>query len=328
MMKILSEIADSYGLHELHKKFNENNQFYYGKNEVEKFKGDYSKFYAKPSLPKTYFEQENVKGDYIYGDYIKGKLKFLSEVKNGPTNIEAIFHYNICVSEKNKDINVILIHGWKSDLNRLNSIFSESFISKGYNIYSYVLPFHLERASKSSPYDCFFSSNVNRTLKSVQQSISDIRALISYIKDKNKGKIIIIGLSIGGAISNLLSEVEENIDLLISLFYGNNFAFSALETDAGKYIKKELLKNNFNSSLLNENWSIINSSLRKPIIDLDKILLVSGKYDKYVLNTDTDKLWENWGKPKRKILKCGHSGIKLCQKSIREETLKFIEERV
>lgn len=323
MMKILSEIADSYGLHELHKKFNENNQFYYDKNEVEKFNGDYSKFYAKPFLPKICFEEDNVKGNYK-----NGKLKFLSAIKNGTSNTQAIFYYNLCKADKNNKINVILIHGWKSNLDRLNSIFSECFMSKGYNIYSYVLPFHLDRVSKSSPYDCFFSSNVNRTLKSVQQSISDIRALISYIKDKNKGKIIIIGLSIGGAISNLLSEVEENIDLLISLFYGNNFAFSALETDAGKYIKKELLKNNFKSNLLNENWSIINSSLRKPIIDLDKILLVSGKYDKYVLNTDTDKLWEDWGKPKRKIIECGHSGIKLCQKSIREETLKFIEERV
>ncbi len=322
-MKIVSKIADSYGLHELYKKFNEKNQFYYDKNEVEKFNGDYSKFYAKPSFPKICFEEGNVKGNYK-----NGKLTFLSEIKNGPSNTQAIFYYNLCKSEKNKDINVILIHGWKSDLNRLNSIFSESFINKGYNLYSYVLPFHLDRVSKSSPYDCFFSSNVNRTLKSVQQSISDIRALISYIKDKNKGKIIIIGLSIGAVVSNLLSEVEENIDILISLFYANNLAYSALETDAGKYIKKELLKNNFDSNLLNENWSIINPSLRKPIIDLDKIFFISGKYDKYVINTDTDKLWEDWGRPKREILKCGHSGIKLCKKSIRKETLKFIEERV
>jgi len=63
MMKILSEMADSYGLHELHKKFNENNQFYYDKNEVEKFNGDYSKFYAKPSFPKICFEEEDVNGN-------------------------------------------------------------------------------------------------------------------------------------------------------------------------------------------------------------------------------------------------------------------------
>ena len=49
---------------------------------------------------------------------------------------------------------------------------------------------------------------------------------------------------------------------------------------------------------------------------------------KVIRNTDTDKLWRDWGEPKRKIFKCGHSGIKLCKKSIREETLKFIEERV
>jgi len=323
MIKIVSKIADSYGLYEFHKKFCEDNQFYYDKNEVDQFNSDYSKFYTKPSLPKISFEENNTKGKYK-----NGKLKFLSEIKNGDSNIQSIFHYNICGSGDDKDINIIMIHGWKSTLDRLNNIFLESFMEKGYNIYSYVLPFHLERTSKTSPYDCFFSSNVNRTLKSVQQAISDIRALINYIKDNHKGKIVIVGLSIGGVVGNLLSEVEENIDLLISLFYTNNLAFTALETDAGKDIKKELLKNNFNSDLLNEAWSIIKPSLRKPIIDLDKILFVSGKYDKYVLGVDTDKLWEDWGKPKRKILECGHSGIKLCKKSIREETLKFIEERV
>ena len=320
-MKIVSEIADSYGLYGLHKNFNENNQFYYDKNEVDQFNSDYSKFYAKPLFPKIYFEEKNIKGDYK-----NGKLKFLSEIENGDSNIQSIFHYNIF--NKDKNINVILIHGWKSNLDRLNNIFSESFMNKGYNIYNYVLPFHMERSSKDSPYECFLSSNVNRTLKSVKQSISDIRALISYIKESHDGKIIIIGLSLSGVVSNLLAQVEENIDLIISLFYANNLAFTAFETDAGKYIKKELLKNNFNSSLLNENWSIINPSLGKPIIDLNKILLVSGRHDKYVLNRDTEKLWENWGKPKRIILECGHSGIKLCKKSIREETLKFIEERV
>jgi len=174
----------------------------------------------------------------------------------------------------------------------------------------------------------FVSADVNRTLKSEQQAVSDIRALISYIKAKKEGKIIIIGLSIGGITTNLLSEVEENIDVLISLFYANDLSFTIFETEAGKYIKKDFLKNNFSYGLLKESWKVINPSLRKPILDLSKILLVSGKYDKYVINKDTNILWENWAKPERFMYSCGHSGIVLSKDKVKKDILKFIDKRV
>lgn len=99
----------------------------------------------------------------------------------------------------------------------------------------------MERSTDTSLYsgEYYVSSDINRTLKSQQQAVSYIRALISYIKNKKEGKIIIIGLSLGGITTNLLSEVEENIDVLISLFYANDLSYTIFETEAGKYIKKD-----------------------------------------------------------------------------------------
>ena len=82
------------------------------------------------------------------------------------------------------------------------------------------------------------------------------------------------------------------------MFYANDLSYTIFETEAGKYIKKDFIKNNFNYSLLKKSWEVINPSLRKPVIDLNKILLVSGKYDKYVIDKDTDTLWEKWGNQK------------------------------
>ena len=323
--KILSNIADSYGLYSLHKKYSKNDQFNYMEEEVSELNSDFSKFYNKPVLPKVYYQK-----DKIENDYEKGKIKFLSAVENGDSNKDAIFHYSkYLVTDSN--INIIFVHGWRADnLNRLGKVFLESFIERSYNIYSYVLPFHMERSPVTSLYsgEYFVSADVSRTLKSEQQSVSDIRALISYIRSKKEGKIIIIGLSLGGIISNLLSEVEENIDVLISLFYANDLAFTVFETEAGKYMKKDFLKNNFSYSMLKKSWRIINPSLRKPVLDLNKILLVSGKYDKYVLSKDTNILWENWGKPERYMYRCGHSGIVLSKNKVKKDILKFIDKRV
>lgn len=323
--KIISNIADSYGLYSLHRIYSRNDQFKYIEKEVSALNSDFSKFYDKPILPKIYFQK-----DILKNGYEKGNLKFLSQVENGTSNEQAIFHFSKC-SANDKNINIIFVHGWRADdLNRLGKVFLDSFIERSYNIYSYVLPFHMERSPNNSLYsgEYFFSADVTRTLKSVQQSVSDIRALISYLKTLKEGKIIIIGLSLGGLVSNLLCEVEENIDILISLFYANELSFTAFETEAGKYIKKDFIKNNFSYNLLKKSWEIINPSLRKPVLDLDKILLVSGKYDKYVLNKDTDVLWENWGRPKRYMYNCGHSGIVLLKNKIKDDVLKFIDKRV
>lgn len=325
LKRIISNIADSYGLYDLHKKFSKEDLFRYVKEEVAALNADFAEFYTKPALPVVSYE--NVITEKACE---KGQLKFPSRVENGSSNKDAIFHYSKGAGTEN-NINVIFIHGWRAEeLNRLEKVFFESFVERGYNIYSYVLPFHMERAPEESLYsgEYFISADVSRTLKTVQQAVSDIRALISLVKAEKDGKIIVIGLSLGGVISNLLAEVEENIDVLISLFYANKLSFTVFKSEAGKYIKKDFEKNDFSYELLKESWKIINPSPRKPVLDLDKILLVSGKYDKYVLKEDTDTLWENWGKPKRYVYDCGHSGIVLSKGKIRKAVLEFIDKRV
>ena len=324
-MKIIADIADSYGLYTLHKKYSNKDQFNYLEKDVTTLNSDFMEFYKKPTLPKIHYEK-----DKIENSYETGKIIFLSEVKNGYSNKNAIFHYRKNLIADN-NINIIFVHGWRADnLYRLGKVFLDSFMERNYNIYNYVLPFHMERSPETSLYsgEYYVSADVSRTLKSEQQSVSDIRALISYIKAEKKSDIIIIGLSLGGITTNLLSEVEENIDVLISLFYANDLSYTIFETEAGKYIKKDFVKNNFSYSLLKKSWKVINPSLRKPKIDLNKILLVSGKYDKYVIDKDTDTLWKNWGKPKRYMYGCGHSGIVLSKNKIKRDVLEFIDKRV
>ncbi|MCB2295439.1 alpha/beta hydrolase [Clostridium algoriphilum] len=324
-MKIISKIADSYGLYSLHKKYSKKDQFNYVEEDVSLLNSEFSGFYKKPTLPRIHYEKDKLEKNYEIG-----KIKFLSEVENGFSNKETRFHYRKKLVTDN-NINVIFVHGWRADnLNRLEKVFLDSFVERNYNIYNYVLPFHMERSPDTSLYsgEYFVSADVCRTLKSEQQAVSDIRALINYIKTAKKGKVIIIGLSLGGITTNLLSEVEENIDVLISLFYANDLSFTIFETEAGKYIKKDFLKNNFNYSLLKKSWEVINPSLRKPLIDINNILLVSGRYDKYVIDKDTDILWKNWGKPKRYMYNCGHSGIVLNKNKIKKDVLEFIDKRV
>lgn len=314
MKKIISSIADSYGLYDLNKINSKINQFHYDENEVSKLIEDYQKFYFKPDLPEIKLESD--------------KLIFKSQVYNEECNKNAIFYTNLDSNKTKENVSIIMIHGWRSEkLNRLESVFLNDFEKKQYNIYRYILPYHMERCDKSNySGEYFYSANISRTLKSIMQSVNDIRALIAYLKENNN-KVVIIGLSLGGLIANLIAEYEENIDLLISIFPANNLAFTTFESEVGKYIKKDFLEKSFDFNKLNETWTIINASLNKSVINPNKILLIHGSYDKYVLYEDTQKISKNWG-IKNELLECGHSGIVINKREIRNKVIDFIDKEL
>lgn len=325
MNALIAKLADSYALYKTHKQFSKVDHFYYDKDEVLKMNSDFYKFHFEPDVSEIHFESFNK-----LDNYSSGKLSFISQVDNGESNKNAIFYFK--KNEKLKEnINVILIHGWRSQsINTLNKIFEDSFISKGYNIYSYILLFHIDRVTEDSLYsgELFLSGNVNRTLKTVQQAVNDIRALIGYIKSNNEGKVILIGLSLGGCITNLVCEVEKSIDVLVSIFYASDLALSVFDTIPGKYIRQDFIRNGFDKSMLWESWKVINPKLHKPLIPKENIFLISGKSDKFIMLNDADELWSKWDRPERLVYNCGHSGTRLCKARIRYDTMNFLMKRM
>ena len=110
--------------------------------------------------------------------------------------------------------------------------------------------------------------------------------------------------------------------------YANSIAYSIWKTIPGKYIQKDLLSHGFTYEKLKSYWSITDPSCFKPIIPIQNILLLSGVYDLYVVNEDTDLLWEAWGRPKRILYPCGHAGIVFNRKKIAEDVIHFIKQKI
>ena len=213
-------------------------------------------------------------------------------------------------------------------IDRIDNIFLLSFMQKGFDIYHFTLPHHFDRATAESLYngELMVSANVDRTLLSIQQAVSDLRALIIFLKTNHK-KVVLIGVSLGGFFTNLVATLETRIDILISVMYANSIAFSVFKSSPGKFIKKDFEEHSLTYQEVKNYWAITEPSNFKPAIPTENILLISGLYDQYVLNEDTDLLWESWDKPKRLLYPCGHSGIVLCRGKIRRDVMGFLGER-
>jgi Alpha/beta hydrolase domain containing 18 len=323
---LLSKLIDYYALYDLHKDRSKENQYHIDLDHAPT-NIDRDVFFEVPSsladidlnitskengysIGEFGFESLRPSGDHP-NDYVRGE-SFLNEVGNKP--------------------NVIFVHGWRmKGFDRVKKIFHDSIMNNlGWNMYYYTLPYHLERQPEASLYSGEFmvSANINRTVESTRQAIVDLRALIQWMKNNKQGPVIIIGVSLGGFISNLVATLESEIDALVSIFYSNRLSYSIWNTIPGKYIRRDLESHGVNYNDLVKYWELVEPNQALPKINKENILLISAKHDQYVHIQDADLLWESWGKPTRYVYNCGHAGIVLKRKKIEKDTISFLQNKL
>lgn len=323
---LLSKLIDYYALYDLHKDRSKENQYHIDFDHAPT-NIDRDVFFEVPSsLADIDLNITSKENGYSIGgfgfeslrpsgnhpnDYVRGE-SFLNEVGNKP--------------------NVIFVHGWRmKGFDRVKKIFHDSIMNNlGWNMYYYTLPYHLERQPEASLYSGEFmvSANINRTVESTRQAIVDLRALIQWMKNNKQGPVIIIGVSLGGFISNLVATLESEIDALVSIFYSNRLSYSIWNTIPGKYIRRDLESHGVNYNDLVKYWELVEPNQALPKINKENILLISAKHDQYVHIQDADLLWESWGKPTRYVYNCGHAGIVLKRKKIEKDTISFLQNKL
>lgn len=325
--KLFSQSLDQFLLYLLHRKRSQ--QFHFNCESVEPLSVQSSNvdaFYPLPRVPDILFEQQSKKRKYKIGKYLYESQIESNDLEN---KISCGLYYEPESSDQN--VHVIFVHGWRMDsLDTVNNLFLDRFLDEGYHLYFFTLPYHFEREPVASRYsgEWMVSANIDRTLLSVRQAISDLRALIHWLKQHRGGKIVLIGVSLGGFLTNLVGALEKHIDMLISVFYANSLAYSVWNTIPGKYIKKDLVHHKFTYEQLQAHWAMTDPSRFQPIIPLENILLLSGMYDQYVLEEDTHRLWESWGRPRRILYPCGHAGLALNKKQIALDVIQFLQPRL
>lgn len=325
MNKYLSILADHYALWQIHK--NKSKEYQFVNDLLTSIPiSDSNLFYKSPGIPDITFCNKTKIDNYNFGSFsFESEIQTSEDANNKATGV--FFEY----SAPSAKANIILIHGWRmANIERMEKMFNKRFMSNNYNLYYYTLPHHFDRTSKNSLFNGEFmiSANVNRTAQSIQQAVSDVRALITYLKNRDGKNIVVIGFSLGGLVSNLTGVFEKNVDILVSLFYLNSLANTVWNAIPGKYIKVDFMANDFSYEQLKAYWVITEAINYKPIIPKENILLCSAKFDKYVDLKDANALWEAWDKPLRFVYNCGHSGLVLMKDRLGDDAVTFIENRM
>ncbi|WP_332631671.1 alpha/beta hydrolase family protein [Halalkalibacter flavus] len=321
---LLSKIIDYYALHNLHKKRSEEFQFSPVTDFIPKVEERETFYMVDPS-------DLNIDIHEMVQDYSIGGFRARSSILSNDSHNDYLGG-EVFLHENQDSPNVVFVHGWRStSLDRIKNIFHHRMMGEmKWNMYYFTLPYHFQREPKISSYsgELMISADIERTLQAVKQTIVDLRTLIQWLKKNKKGPVIVIGVSLGGFITNLVSTLEDQMDMLISIFYSNRLSYSIWNTIPGKFIREDLERHGVHYRELEQYWKITEPSIAASKINKDNILLISGKYDQYIHMEDATYLWESWGRPKRLIYPCGHAGIVFKRKRIEKDTLSFIRNRI
>lgn len=317
-----SKIIDRLALYDLHRKRSKDNHFSASLADITSREEFFSSKKAEVSIELSKSNK----------DYRIGTFSFESLAKSGNA-VNDKLEGEVYLNKDDKDKpNIIFVHGWRMDsYDRIKKIFHKRIMKDfGWNMYYYSLPYHFEREPEESMYsgELMISADVERTVESTKQAIVDLRALIQWIKGNKSGPIILVGVSLGGWVTNLIATLEAQIDVVVSIFYANRLSYSIWNTIPGKFIREELEKNGVTYEELVDYWKITDPSQSFPKVNKDNILLISALHDQYIDLKDADYLWECWDKPMRHIYNCGHSGIVLCRKKLAVDTLSFIQNKI
>ncbi|MCM3603137.1 alpha/beta hydrolase [Robertmurraya korlensis] len=322
---LISKFIDRYALYDLHKKKSKISH-YLTPQDITQETIDRETFYKSNPVNVTIDLSSTEK------DYKIGSFAFNSSLPSGITNNDMVKGDVFLNEDEENKPNIIFVHGWRMEsFDRIKKIFHDRIMNEfGWNMYYFPLPFHFQRQPEDSLYsgELMISANINRTVDSTRQGIVDLRTLINWLKINKKGPIYLVGVSLGGWITNLAATLEEEIDGIVSIFYANKLSHSIWNTIPGKFIKKDLEQNGVTYEDLERYWDILDPSQAKPKVNKNNILLISGRFDQYIDLNDANHLWEAWGKPPRHIYNCGHAGIVLQRTKIATDTLSFIHERV
>ena len=168
------------------------------------------------------------------------QFNYKSSVQSGDSRNDSVTG-ELFLHENENAPHIIFVHGWRMDSNeRVKNIFHDHMTSLKWNMYYFTLPYHFERKPDQSLFsgEYMVSANIERTVQATKQAVADLRALIKWIKTNKNGPLILIGISLGGFITNLISLVEEEIDVLASIFYANRLSYSIWNTIPGKFIRR------------------------------------------------------------------------------------------
>lgn len=277
-------------------------------------------FYQKPmEIPEIRFMEAN----RISGIEVS-RVTFPSPVQTRYEENNVVYGKLFRAAGKSPLLSMIVLHGWSRPVLTLEERLCIALGQRGVTSLLVTLPYHIQRAPEDSwSGEYALSGDVFRAIDAFHQSVLEVRAVIPFLK-KYSEKIGVLGISLGGMIAHVITDLED-LDFGIALLTGGDSAGIVWEGIATRDVKRQIQRVGITREQLSHIWAIIDPARLAGHNRAKKMLMINGLYDRVVPPRFTLHLWESLGRPPIHWYPCAHISFFLFFKRIVGDVIHFIQ---
>lgn len=187
----------------------------------------------------------------------------------------------------------------------------------GFSTCLMTLPYHGRRSiDRTGVANAFLSPNIGRTIRSVQQAVSDARQIVDWLEQRGCESVHVIGSSLGSSVASLLAIADKRIASSILILSAGDFASVVWTGRATQHIRASL-EGSLSLEALQQFWAVLSPSRFWPQLSRadHRMLFLSATHDTVVLPHLTREhlagLAAHGADFEAKWLPCGHYSMGL-----------------
>lgn len=203
------------------------------------------------------------------------------------------------------DKGVVLLHGWNGEYQYrfLFDGMARRLNAHGIHVGMVELPYHGHRKPRSSG-ACrnFISQNLFRMADAALQSISDVRQMLLWMERQGCHHTAVWGISLGGWVAGLVACAESQLQAVVLQTPLSNLEQAIQDLAFCGPIRTGLAEANLPLSRLSLHHL-------KPLVPVERQLIVTALHDLIVPPATLEQLWRAWKNPEMWRVRHGHISI-------------------
>jgi dienelactone hydrolase len=172
-------------------------------------------------------------------------------------------------------------------------------------------PYHGRRAPSSSRFsgELYWSADLVRSFEALRQTLFDARTLLHWLLAEDARPVGVAGLSLGGALTLILTCLEERLAFSIPLIAHMDLAALVADAPVLARMRRDLrsfgwARKDFAAFVRSVGWYDL-----APKLPPDRILLIAASEDRFFDPRVVERMWRRWGRPAIRWYPTSHMGF-------------------
>src|SRR5206468_4557465 len=157
---------------------------------------------------------------------------------------------------------------------------AEHFNELGWNACFVQLPYHYSRVPRGYwNGELAITCNLIRNAEGLRQGVTELRQLISALRERGSGEFGVLATSYGAWIGALLAMVERDLRFVALMAPIVDIEHAIWASPAARLIRQELFRANIEPSLVARHFHLSSPLHNQPLCDAARVLFVTGEFD-------------------------------------------------